>query len=333
MRHTIIVALIGMMLLAFVSPASAKKPVDDNGIPFGNGFPSGEHFNLNIIAKKDNFNCPPTEIDPCTLEPIYGNVIFIPRVQGNDPITILMESGRKGSKKFPGLTVLQVTDWCSESFPNDGSPKGDSAVVQIPANENGYAVYARITGKPGDGPGDPNVTIDPNLVYVEDEAGNDLILLGLVGKDGGITKFASDSNTIYRTSIAPSTKGKGVQKAIDLTPLFEWSGEVCYVQEDSNLYCDDFDCTEYDLCCVDANDDGIYERCDPLDDVGIPDPCDPCAVVCPLKDINDVNYIPVTAQCVTYQDWWVFNIADFVGYLWDIDTTGAYVIQVRFYPL
>jgi hypothetical protein len=34
-----------------------------------------------------------------------------------------------------------------------------------------------------------------------------------------------------------------------------------------------------------------------------------------------------------YTDEWVFNIADFVGYLWDLDTTGAYTVQVRFYPI
>ena len=94
MKHAIVVALIGAMLLVFVSPADAKKPAgngngngssndNDNGIPFGNGFPSGEHYNLNIIAKKDTFNCPEAKFDPCDPnQQIYGNVIFIPRVQG-----------------------------------------------------------------------------------------------------------------------------------------------------------------------------------------------------------------------------------------------------------
>jgi hypothetical protein len=42
----------------------------------------------------------------------------------------------------------------------------------------------------------------------------------------------------------------------------------------------------------------------------------------------------VVLWCRHYQFEWVFNIADFVGYLWECDnTTGAYHVQVRFYPL
>ena len=117
MKHTTVV-LVVMMLLAFVSPANAKKPVDSDDVPFGNGFPSGEHYNLNIIAKKDNFTCPEPEYDPCNVQ-IFGNVIFIPRVQDDDRITILMESGKKGPKNPKGPkaeTDLQVIDWCSETF-------------------------------------------------------------------------------------------------------------------------------------------------------------------------------------------------------------------------
>ncbi len=345
MKRTAMLGLIVVVLLAIAIPAGAKKPVDDNGVPFGNGFPSGGHFNLNIIAKKNNndngnFTCPGPKYDPCNpSQQIYGNVIFIPRIQGTDPITILMESGKKGPKGAGEIEVLQVTDWCSESFPDDGGPgKGDSAILRLPANDKGYAVYARITGKPGED-GEPNATISPGLVYVKDEAGRDLILLGLVDRQG-VSTFTSDANTIYRTTIeAPSSGkgGKGVQKASNMTALFEWTGEVCYVQEDSNLYCEnefgEFICSLLDLCCVDSDLDGVYELCDLLTDVGVIDPCDPGNIICPLVDSNDNPYLPVTAECRSYENEWIFNIADFVGYLWDIDSSGAYVIQVRFYPL
>ncbi len=205
MNFRITLSLCAILMLALATTASAVKPVDGQGVPFGNGYPSGKHFNLNLIAKKDNFQCPPPESDPCTGQQLYGNVIFIPRIQGNDPINILMESGKKGPKGAQGRTVLQGNDCCSESFPDSGSGKGDSAILRLPAHDKGYAVYARITGKPV-GDGEPNATISPDLVYVEDEAGNDLILLGLVDRQG-VSTFASVGETLYRTTTETPTKG------------------------------------------------------------------------------------------------------------------------------
>jgi hypothetical protein len=326
MKRTITLCLIVLVLSALTTPAWAAKPTGDKGVPFGNGYPSGEHFNLNIIAKKDNFTCPEPKYDEFG-DQEYGNVIFIPRIQGNDDITILMESGKKGPKNAPGISVLQVRDWCSESFPDEGTGKGDEAVIYLPANANGFAVYARIAGKPGKA-GEPSITIDPNLVYVEDEAGNDLIFLGLVDREG-VSTFALEGQTLVRTTALTSAKGKGAQKATDITGLFQWSGEVCYVQDDSDIYCieDGEDvCWPTDLCCTDVDGDGVYENCEYIEDVGV---YVDDILVCPNTDPN----IPVIAQCKIYDNEWVFNIGDFVGYLWDIDTTGAYVIKVRFYPL
>lgn len=326
MKRFIKFCLFVITLLSFALSANAGKPVDDQGIPFGNGFPSGYHYNLNLIGKKDNFNCPQPEFAD-GME-VYGNVIFIPRDQGNDPITILMESGKKGPKGAQDTDVLEVTDWCTESFPDFNANKGDPAILRLPKNDKGYAVYARITGKPGDY-GEPAASIVPELSYVEDEAGNDLIMLGLVDRDGTAT-FSSDGMTLTRTSTDTSTKGKGVQKATNLTALFEWTGEVCYVQDDYDLYCQG-DCTTLDLCCVDEDIDGIYERCDLLTDVG--EIIDGTTLECPVLDIDGIEYITLAAQCKSYDNEWVFNIGDFVGYLWNLDTTGSYVIQVRFYPI
>jgi hypothetical protein len=232
MKQTFILIVTMIVLVSFGLTAHAAKPVDKDGVPFGNGFPSGSHFNLNIIGKKDAFSCPPPEfVDGMQ---IYGNVIFIPREQGSDPITILMESGKKGPKGAQNTSVLQVTDWCTESFPDYDQNKGDSGVLRLPQHDGGYAVYARITGKPKEY-GDPTVEIAPGLAYVEDETGNDLILLGLVDRSGTST-FSSDGITLTRTSTDSTVSGKGVQKATNLTSLFEWSGEVCYVQDDYDLY-------------------------------------------------------------------------------------------------
>ena len=57
----------------------------------GNGAPSGAHYNLNIIGKKDGFTCPEQEYDEFG-DPIYGNVVFVP--EDGEGIQILMESGR-----------------------------------------------------------------------------------------------------------------------------------------------------------------------------------------------------------------------------------------------
>ena len=155
--------------------------------------------------------------------------------------------------------------------------------------------------------------------------------LGLVDRNG-IATFSSDGETIYRTD--PSKKGKGAQKFTNLTALFEWTGEVCYVQEDVSDFCFDdlgsYICSGLDLCCEDFDPpDGIYDSCGLLTDVGIvaDDGMGGFVLECPVE--TD----PVTAQCRNYDNEWVFNIADFVGYLWNLDSTGAYHIQVRFYPV
>lgn len=295
------VSIFALAATLAVGPALAAKPVDGAGYPFGNGFPSGEHYNLNIIGKKAGFGCPAGEFD-LSGNPVYGNVIFFPRVQGSDPITILVESGVKGPRGAPDTALLEVTDWCTESFPDAGTATGDPATFRLPANAGGYAVYARITGKPG-ADGQPTVTFNGGeFEYVEDEAGNDLILVG---------SFKDGATTIYRTGETTTTSGKGVRKATDITGMFEWSGLVCSVPDDLTL-------ADTKLCC-EVDDVGNYVNCT------VPDP---------EADSCPTGSQPVELACSEYTEpTWAFNIADFVGYLWGLDTTGAYVVQVRFYPM
>ncbi|MGE5808634.1 MAG: hypothetical protein ACM32I_05890, partial [Nitrospirota bacterium] len=91
-----------------------------------NGFPSGEHYNLNILGKKDGYTCG-RQYDAYG-NPVYGNVVFVPDTGTN--IQILMQSGL--GNKAASITTLQVTDPCTASF--DGTP----AVVQLPKNDLGY---------------------------------------------------------------------------------------------------------------------------------------------------------------------------------------------------
>ena len=55
-------------------------------------------------------------------------------------------------------------------------------------------------------------------------------------------------------------------------------------------------------------------------------------LVCPDFDDLGFPYETVAAVCRDYEEDWVFNIADFVNVLWDIQS-NAYNVQIRFYPL
>jgi hypothetical protein len=308
----------------------ATKPGQDVN---PNGFPSGEHHNLNIIGKKAEFNCPDQEyylmvtvdnngdgdsgdlVESCdetdvcveTETPIYRNVIFVPQ----DPIyeiKVFMESGKKGPKGAQQITELQVTDWCTGFSPND------SATLRLPKNDAGYDVYARALATPTD---NPNMTISPSLVAAEDESGNDLIWLGLLTSNG----FATSSDTF--------TRNKGKSTAVPITGLFEWTGNVCYIEQNDAEYCYDeygnYVCTDESYCCADLDlTQPGYEHCDSLASIGVDDGTG--NLLCPA------DYDSADALCRAYQDEWVFNISDFVTYLWDIDNNGLKLLQVRFYP-
>ena len=280
------VGIVSIVCLAFF--AGELFAADENP----NGFPSGPHFNLNIIGKKDAFICPPPEI--VDQIQIYGNVIFVPE-NGND-INILMESGAKGPKNAQTITELQVTDWCS------GFGINDSATLRLPKNENGYRVYARALAKPTY---DPTMEINPELVYTQDEFGTDLIFLATLGFNYFETSYGM--NTVFRS------KGKSI--AVNITPIFEWSGDVCYLDVAQvpaplvELY------PSKTICAADTDAVLGYDTFAPFDGVSCP-----------------AGYDQITANCATYESKWVFNIADFVGYLWDVDNNGLKLLQVRFYP-
>ena len=285
-----------------------------------NGFPSGPHYNLNIHGKKAEFKCPEQEyylqiiecpdgtcgvynlnelVKDCpygytcelTNTPIYGNSIFIP--EDGEGIEVYMQSGKVGSKGKKAEALPQNELWAID--PCAGFD-GDGAVIQLPPGE--YDVYARALAKPTD---NPDMTVSPKLIAVEDESGNDLIWLGLVTDNG----FATPDVTF--------TRNKGKSKAINITGLFEWTGDVCYLTPDG--YCDDGTCSEKALCCVDNDGDGIYDECEEK-----------------VEELCPEGLVDVTAYCRSYTDKWVFNIADFVTYLWNTDNNGLKLLQVRFYP-
>ena len=317
--------------LALAGAAHAGKPVDNEGNPLGNGFPSGPHFNLNILGKQLNFTCP--EVDPQDL----GHVIFVPRdVPGGDKIQIIIESGKKGPKNNPGATDLEVVDPCTETFPDAGTGDEDPAVFRLPKNAEGYAVYARITGKPTD---DPTFTFtDRTITLLEDEFGNNLLLLGVIidGKTfAAICESPDEPCELIRTDT--NKPGKGVQKAKEITAIFQFSGLVCIENVAGDLF-DDFCvndpdppvCVQTDLCCLDGElaggeclllTDALFDvegsfACDNADDIG-----------------SGIDWEEVDAQCKSFADEWIFNIEEFVNVLFEAENNGSYTVQIRFYPL
>ncbi|MCG9726703.1 hypothetical protein [Vibrio brasiliensis] len=350
-------------VLLFSVAAEAGKPVKSDGTYLGNGFPSGEHFNLILHGKKDTHVCETyveiveitdTDLGDVT-EPFYaigdkylpgecptqagfeyrcayGNVISMPR--GSDSSQILMESGSKGPAKKSGSdadldsTTLQVTDACT------GYSGNDPAVVRIPADKDGYAVYARVLGKPTDD-GGPDFSVTGREIPIIGDGDNttdDVWLIGVIDNEGALIPGTCDDGGCTLERWESTEKGKGAKTATNLTGLFSFSGEVCYWEDDESCLDGNTNvCSDKDFCCtvVDEYDglgdieyNGTVYDCEVADDTTL-DEFGMC-----LADGDVVD----TLHCRTYEEEWIFNIEDFVNVLFDINN-DAYNVQIRLYPL
>lgn len=235
MKKTLIALLLGILLISVVL---AKKP--ENVINWSNGFPSGEHFNLNIHGKKTDYQCDSSS---------GGGSVFVPEY-GQSEIQYVMN-------KKSSVAELTVWDKCA-GF------DGDPAKVQLPKGE--YQVYARILAKPGKPHTEENrsVIFYPKLIDAcndnesapidgfgdfidcEDES---LVGLGVVTANGA---FDKDSTSLTR--IAPV---KGKNKAVEITEMFQWSGYACDEIFDTN---GDGEITTDDV--TDLNSDGVVDDLD-----------------------------------------------------------------------
>jgi hypothetical protein len=238
----------------------------------------------------------------------------------------------------------------------------------LPANEDGYAVYGRITGDPKQNP--EFDLANPRFHYVTDDNGYQLWLLGFVTD----SVYGPDGQLLSRYD--SGKKGKKVRNATKITPFFMWTGSVCYF--DATDYCSEGDnCKTVEYCCLDVDGDLDYENCAPFENVkvvvgfdNLNSPIYGCPTIdqywcCTDTDLDSVyDYCdgfaydpnnascpdsnatletgalsnPVEATCKTYETpTWIFNIADFVGFLFDVESdknnTGSVVLKLRFYPL
>lgn len=276
--------------LLIAAPAFTVKPGEEVN---PNGFPSGEHFNLTLNAKKSDYQCTALEYDEFD-NPVYGKVIFIPQDTNDQKVGILMESGKNGPKGAPNCTTLEVTDKCA-GFAGDD----DDAVLRLPKNENGYRVYLRAKGTPTD----EEMKLFGNLQYVQDENGISLIYLGELN-DSGLK--AGDR----------ITRPKGKIKAYDISYLFKSFGAVCYEGALPDGLTNPGDYTAQCCSFADNDFDGVYEE---------------FTCVAPVDSTCGIGETLLYCTDSSFSDW-IFNIEAYVGYLWEVDNAGVRSVQVRFYP-
>ncbi len=270
--------------------ANAAKP--QKVIEYSNGYPSGAHYNLNIHGKDpETYNC---DSSP------GGNSVFIDE-EGDSTITYT------SNRKNTALTELTAKDPCAEVF--DGNP----ALVQIPSEGQGYYVFGRVPGNHQNTGGESSLIMVPDpdieacdLVDEESELtscpDDDLVALGLITSNGVFDiqeqKFVPVDNSENKKG-----KGGGKSKAVNITGLFLWTGDVC-----EDIY--------------DTNDDGQIT----LEDV--------------TEDLNDDTFIDeldlaiyLETNCTQIVAEWVFSVADLVSVNHTITNDNVKLMKLRFYPV
>jgi len=315
------VALAVVVALALAtSPAMAGKPQEV--IPRSNGFPSGQHFNMNIHGKSwDTCNATPGE------DGTYGKSIFIPEY-GSATIEYI-------SNKRASLYDLTVLDPCG-GF--DGA--NDVAQVQlpykvmvdgVPTDAGGYYVFARIHGKPNngqncDGPAKDcppsSITMYPNVITQacsDDGTGTSTDCLWTLGLITQQDIYVAAEEEFVRFDPA-ATGGKGKSTARDISRLFTWSGYVFYggspdtngdgiideldIPTDAVTYVADLDASggislyEWQAAHADFNGDGVVDQAD-LDAAYLNAP----AGLSPDTYVPDVN----GDLLITLYDWQAYH--------------------------
>ncbi len=345
MKRSIMISVMLCSMMLFVAasavlvfgvlPAAAGKRADV--IAKSNGFPSGQHFNLNIHGK-DWGTCNAVQEGDLS----WGNSIFIPEYGG---ATLQYVSNKKAS-----LTELTVRDPCS-GF--DG--ERDVAKIQlpykvlvedVPTPAEGFYVFGRIHGKPNNGDTEPvsSIILYPNVVM---EACNDSgldptdpddppfgnytdcdgeLALGVIV---GNNLYIPDPDTeVYKRFDPVATKGKGKSKATDITRLFTYTGWVVDETLDTAEPFGEIDINDVPLDDYDGDGSAVTPTPDnhDFDNDGDEDPDDVTAWLTAQSLLDPPMAWDIDAE-------WILNIADLVITEQGLVNDGTKLLQIRFYPV
>jgi len=335
MKKRIVLVVTALTLVALLVGATgvmaAKPPHAGEGnqfIPRPNGFPAGQHFNLNIHGKDpETFVCDATPGGKSLFVALYG------------ASTIQYVSNKKAS-----VYDLTVLDPCAmpESYGGDGVAKVQLPyqvlVDDVPTPAGGYYVYARILAKPNNGNDantEPrsNIILYPNTVaeacndpgnpefgnYTECPEDPELMLGLIVGENLYVPD--PENEQLYRFE-DPSAKGRGKSTAVNITRLFIYTGWVVDatldVNEDGIIDINDVPVADYGENMPgenrDYNNDGVEDEAD---------------VEAWLTDMAAL----AEPKAWYFANEWIFNIADLVITEQGLMNDGTRLVQIRFYPV
>jgi len=337
-RILIVTASVMIVAILAIGVSTANAGKSPKVIYYSNGFPSGDHFNLNIHGKKIDYVCDPTA---------GGNSIFIPLYSGGDEQNGYDASIEYLTNRKSSVSELTVLDNCSgfENVVNDPSQdEPDPAKVQIPYEAQGYYVFGRILGKPKNGKnciGDScpsKIILYPNIVT---QACNDSGVIGDPPPFGDYTDCEGElalgvivGENLYLPNPADekferfdpgATNGKGKSKATDITRLFTYQGwvvdESLDIDADEVITINDVPLGDYDgngstLNNHDYNNDGLEDELDVNDWLTIESEQDP----------------PMAWYFSPEDKKWILNIADLVVTEQGLVNDGTKLLQLRFYP-
>ncbi len=148
----LLLSVVGILGFNDNNDAFAKKPQKTQAVAnWSNGFPNGEHANLNIHGKKLDpfFNCDNSQ----AAEP-FGKSIFV-KLTETDAYPGPSKIEFVSNKRATGFDILKVLDPCAAPFGQDNPT--DAALIQLEAKE--MQVYWRILGKPNNGSNGPSTAM------------------------------------------------------------------------------------------------------------------------------------------------------------------------------